>query len=261
MKRTARLVALLVVLSVAGVFAADWPQYFGPRRDSTSTEKGLLRTWPKEGPKVLWTVPLGAGFGGPAVSRGKSLPARPRREGRGHPQGVRLRDRQGAVELRLRRARHVSSSQARARLPRWTATSSTSLVRSATCTRSTSTRTSRCGARTSGRTSGAAPRSSFFPGGACRGAECRRRRVGLRRGAPPAGQAGPPAGRQAGPPAGAGRPSCSAPGRAGRNASGGTRRAARCFGFAFWSGWFRRRLHDVSPVGHHPEPTRLPAAW
>jgi outer membrane protein assembly factor BamB len=29
-----------------------------------------LRTWPPEGPKVLWTVPLGAGFGGPAVSGG-----------------------------------------------------------------------------------------------------------------------------------------------------------------------------------------------
>ena len=71
MKRRARLIALLVTLSVAGVFAADWPGYLGPRRDGTSTEKGLLRTWPKEGPKVLWTVPLGIGFGGPAVSRGK----------------------------------------------------------------------------------------------------------------------------------------------------------------------------------------------
>jgi outer membrane protein assembly factor BamB len=71
MKRQARLVALLVTLSVAGVFAADWPGYMGPRRDGTSTEKGLLRTWPKEGPKVLWTVPLGEGFAGPAVSRGR----------------------------------------------------------------------------------------------------------------------------------------------------------------------------------------------
>ena len=29
-----------------------------------------LRAWPQEGPKVLWTVPMGAGFGGPAVSGG-----------------------------------------------------------------------------------------------------------------------------------------------------------------------------------------------
>ena len=45
--------------------------FTGPRRDGTSAEKGLLRTWPKEGPKVLWTAPVGVGFGGPAVSGGK----------------------------------------------------------------------------------------------------------------------------------------------------------------------------------------------
>jgi outer membrane protein assembly factor BamB len=53
------------------VFAADWPGYLGPTRNSISTEKGLFRTWPKEGPKVLWTVPVGSGYGGPAVSAGK----------------------------------------------------------------------------------------------------------------------------------------------------------------------------------------------
>ncbi len=71
MKSRGRLVALLVVLSSACVLAADWPWYYGPNRNATSTEKGLLRSWPKEGPRVLWTTPLGAGFGGPAVSRGK----------------------------------------------------------------------------------------------------------------------------------------------------------------------------------------------
>jgi outer membrane protein assembly factor BamB len=71
MKSTGRLVALLVVLSGAGAIAADWPGYMGPRRDGTSAEKGLLRTWPTDGPKVVWTAPLGAGFAGPAVSRGK----------------------------------------------------------------------------------------------------------------------------------------------------------------------------------------------
>jgi len=71
MRTTARLVALIVTLSVAYVFAADWPQYYGLKRDGTSTEKGLLRTWPKEGPRVLWTAPVGIGYGGPAVSGGK----------------------------------------------------------------------------------------------------------------------------------------------------------------------------------------------
>jgi outer membrane protein assembly factor BamB len=67
----AKTVALLVSVSIVTAFAADWPGYLGPKRDGTSTEKGILRTWPKEGPKVLWTAPLGGGFAGPAVSRGK----------------------------------------------------------------------------------------------------------------------------------------------------------------------------------------------
>ena len=51
--------------------AFDWPQYLGPDRNAVSKEKGLMRSWPAEGPKVLWTVPLGEGFGGAAISEGK----------------------------------------------------------------------------------------------------------------------------------------------------------------------------------------------
>lgn len=51
--------------------AADWPQYLGPNRNSTSAETGILRTWPEKGPEVLWTVPVGRGFGGPVVQDGK----------------------------------------------------------------------------------------------------------------------------------------------------------------------------------------------
>ena len=71
MKTKLKLITVIILLSVVCAFAADWPGYFGPRRDSTSTEKGLLRTWPKEGPKVLWTAPIGIGYGGPVVSAGK----------------------------------------------------------------------------------------------------------------------------------------------------------------------------------------------
>jgi outer membrane protein assembly factor BamB len=70
-KARGQLTALLVTLSVVCAFAAEWPGYLGPKRDGTSAEKGLLRTWPKEGPKVLWTVPVGIGYGGPVVSGGK----------------------------------------------------------------------------------------------------------------------------------------------------------------------------------------------
>ena len=70
MRKTIGVISLLLVVSVSVVFAADWPWLYGPRRNHTSEETGLLRTWPAEGPRVLWTVPMGAGFGGPAVSGG-----------------------------------------------------------------------------------------------------------------------------------------------------------------------------------------------
>ena len=71
MKASVKCISVIVLLCVTSAFAADWPQYLGPNRDSTSTQKGLLRTWPADGPKVEWTVTLGRGFGGPVVKDGK----------------------------------------------------------------------------------------------------------------------------------------------------------------------------------------------
>lgn len=65
----------LVLLSVLAVssfaHAADWPQFLGANRDGISTETGLANTWPAEGPKTLWTLPLNPGYGGAAVADGK----------------------------------------------------------------------------------------------------------------------------------------------------------------------------------------------
>ncbi len=64
--------AAIVLMAVAGSgLAADWPQYLGPARNSTSPEKGLLRSWPQQGPEVLWTVVVGIGYGGPVIKDGK----------------------------------------------------------------------------------------------------------------------------------------------------------------------------------------------
>src|SRR5579862_836960 len=63
---------LLGFLAAASLTSgADWPQFMGPNGDGTSTEKGLARTWPVDGPKVLWTVSVGPGYGGAAVREGK----------------------------------------------------------------------------------------------------------------------------------------------------------------------------------------------
>jgi outer membrane protein assembly factor BamB len=71
MKNTATVVAMVLTLSATPLVGEDWPGLYGPRRNHTSEQKRLLRTWPEEGPKVLWALPLNAGFGGPAVSDGK----------------------------------------------------------------------------------------------------------------------------------------------------------------------------------------------
>ena len=60
-----------IVMIVSGSVLADWPQYLGPNRNSTSDQKGLLRSWPENGPEVLWTVSVGKGFGGPVIKDGK----------------------------------------------------------------------------------------------------------------------------------------------------------------------------------------------
>ncbi len=70
MKTSLMLIAVIVMMTACST-SADWPQYLGPNRNATSPEKGLLRSWHKAGPKVLWTVSLGPGYGGAAVSEGK----------------------------------------------------------------------------------------------------------------------------------------------------------------------------------------------
>lgn len=52
------------------VRADDWPQWMGPQRDNVWREKGILDTFPKDGPKVLWRVPVRNGYSGPAVADG-----------------------------------------------------------------------------------------------------------------------------------------------------------------------------------------------
>jgi outer membrane protein assembly factor BamB len=73
MKTLAHVLVLALCLPVvsAAPVAGDWPSIYGPTRNNVSEQKGLLRTWPEAGPKVLWTTPVGVGFGGPAVGDGK----------------------------------------------------------------------------------------------------------------------------------------------------------------------------------------------
>jgi len=62
---------ILLIISTIIINAQDWPQYLGPNRNSTSSQKGILRSWPEKGPEVLWTVDVGTGYGGPVIKDGK----------------------------------------------------------------------------------------------------------------------------------------------------------------------------------------------
>ena len=50
--------------------AADWPQWRGPNRNGTSSEK-VSAAWPAEGPRVLWRESVGTGFSSISVSQGR----------------------------------------------------------------------------------------------------------------------------------------------------------------------------------------------
>ena len=53
---------------VVAASAANWPQWRGPERDGVSRETGLLKEWPREGPKLLWQAKsVGSGYSTPAV--------------------------------------------------------------------------------------------------------------------------------------------------------------------------------------------------
>jgi outer membrane protein assembly factor BamB len=62
---------IILIISTVVINAQDWPQIFGPDRNNISPQKGILRSWPKNGPEVLWTTNIGPGFGGPVIKDGK----------------------------------------------------------------------------------------------------------------------------------------------------------------------------------------------
>ena len=62
--------ALLIATPVDGF--QDWPNWRGPNHDDKSTETGLLKSWPEDGPAQVWVNrDVGIGYGGISVADGK----------------------------------------------------------------------------------------------------------------------------------------------------------------------------------------------
>src|SRR5436190_1736732 len=61
-----------LLLSAGSAVAADWPQWRGPNRDGHAPDTGLLKAFPRGGPKLLWTFDKsGLGYSAPAVVGGR----------------------------------------------------------------------------------------------------------------------------------------------------------------------------------------------
>ena len=85
------LIALVAVIAADELKATDqapaaaagnWPQWRGPNRDGISTEKGLLQTWPDDGPRKIFTATgMGGGFSSVAVTGGRIYTMGDRRDG------------------------------------------------------------------------------------------------------------------------------------------------------------------------------------
>jgi outer membrane protein assembly factor BamB len=58
-------------ISIAAYAQGNWPVFHGPNGDNKSTDTGLLQAWPKEGPKLLWSIDfLGFGYSGVSIADG-----------------------------------------------------------------------------------------------------------------------------------------------------------------------------------------------
>ena len=61
----------LTAFNASAQNTAEWPCFHGPDRTNKSTETGLVKTWPKSGPDLLWTASgLGEGYSSVSVGGG-----------------------------------------------------------------------------------------------------------------------------------------------------------------------------------------------
>ena len=71
MRPLTTIVTCLLLLCTAPIFADNWPQWMGPKRDNVWRELDLLETFPAGGPRVVWRQPVAGGYAGPAVVDGR----------------------------------------------------------------------------------------------------------------------------------------------------------------------------------------------
>lgn len=78
MLRIIRRCQIVLLLCLTGLcynntaHGVDWPQWRGPNRDAKCSETELLKSWPEDGPELLWEVTgLGPGYSSMAIVKGR----------------------------------------------------------------------------------------------------------------------------------------------------------------------------------------------
>ena len=65
---------VMVVMGAISASGQEWPQWRGPQRTGLSSETGLLKQWPAEGPRKVWSINgLGEGYGSLAIKGDRIL--------------------------------------------------------------------------------------------------------------------------------------------------------------------------------------------
>ncbi len=59
------------LLTLSTLHSDDWPQWLGPQRDAVWRETGIIEKFPASGLKSRWRAPIGGGYSGPAVAKGR----------------------------------------------------------------------------------------------------------------------------------------------------------------------------------------------
>lgn len=71
MRRHIPLSFLLIFLTSLPALAGDWPRFQGEKQNGISPETGLPRSWPAEGPRVVWKRAIGEGYSTFSVAAGR----------------------------------------------------------------------------------------------------------------------------------------------------------------------------------------------
>ncbi len=69
---TSAIILLSLSAQIAAQAGGNWPQWRGPNRDGISTETGLLKQWPTDGPPLAWKATgAGGGYSTLAIANGR----------------------------------------------------------------------------------------------------------------------------------------------------------------------------------------------